>query len=137
RADSWRVPYQAYENVLQRALAGSKVLELDAMLVQPPQKFGDARALALGVEGVCQLQAIAGQRQRISGQVRGYAGKRSLQLERQLLLAKFLHQRDLVLDEDDLPTIDDPDAIGHFLGLLDIVGRQNDGDSIVAQATHH
>src|SRR5690606_1286173 len=136
-ADSWRVPYQAYKNILQRALAGAQVLELDAVLVQPSQKLSYPRALALGVEGVYQLEAIVGQRQWVSGQIRGNPRERTLQLQRKLLLAKLAHQRDLVLDEDDFTTIDDPDAIGHFFGLLDIVGRQNDGDPVVAQASHH
>ena len=62
--------------------------------------------------------------------------ERLLQLQRQLLLAELAHQLGLVLDQDDLALVDDADAVGHLLGLLDVVGGQDDGDAAVAQRAH-
>ena len=42
-------------------------------------------------------------------------------------LPSLLHQPRLVLDQDDLALADDADALGHFLGLLDVVRGQDDG----------
>ena len=50
-----------------------------------------------------------------------------VQMQRQLLLAELAHQLGLVLDQDDLAVVDHADAVGHFLGLVDVVGGQDDG----------
>ena len=47
-------------------------------------------------------------------------------LQRQLLLAELAHQLGLVLDQDDLALADDADAVGHLLGLVDVVRGQDD-----------
>ena len=58
-------------------------------------------------------------------------------MQLQLLLAELLHQVGLVLDQDDLALVDDADAVGHLLGLLDVVRGQDDGDAGGAQRAHH
>ena len=42
----------------------------------------------------------------------------------------FLHHHDLAL-------VDHPDAVGHFLGLFDVVSGEDNGDALFAQATNH
>ena len=64
-------------------------------------------------------------------------GERALQVQRQLLLAELLHQDVLVLDQDDLALADHPDPVGHLLGLLDVMGGQDDGDAVLAQRADH
>ena len=59
-----------------------------------------------------------------------------MQLQRQLLLAELAHQLGLVLDQDDLALADDADAVGHLLGLVDVVRGQDDGHAAVAQRAH-
>ena len=51
-------------------------------------------------------------------------------------LAELLHQRGLLLDQDQLALVDDADAVGHLLGLLDVVGGEDDGDAALAQPAH-
>ena len=66
----------------------------------------------------------------------GIDGHRLLQVQRQLLLAELLHQLGLLLDHDQLALVDHADAVGHLLGLVDVVGGQDDGDAAFAQAPH-
>ena len=58
---------------------------------------------------------------------------RLLQRNQHLALAELLHQRGLFLDQDDPALVDHADAVGHFLGLLDIMGGQDDRRALVAQ----
>ena len=53
------------------------------------------------------------------------------------LLAELLHQAGLVLDQDDLALVDDADAVGHLLGLFDVMRGQDDGDAFGLQRPHH
>ena len=50
--------HQADEDVLQRALAGLQVLEVDAVLGQVLEQLGDAGVLVLGVESEHQGMTI-------------------------------------------------------------------------------
>ena len=90
----------------------------------------------LRVVGEDELASAVGKLQRIGGERLGDRVERALQLERQLLLAELAHQRRLVLDQDELALVDDADAVGHLLGLLDVVGGQDDGDAVVAHRAH-
>ena len=56
-----------------------------------------------------------------------------LQHQRQLLLAELVHERSLVLDQDDFALVDHADSIGHLLGLFNVMRRENDGDAGGAQ----
>ena len=58
-------------------------------------------------------------------------------MQAQLLLAELFHQRGLVIHHHQLALVDHADAVGHLLGLLDVMGGENDGDAIGAQAPHH
>jgi hypothetical protein len=58
-------------------------------------------------------------------------------IERQCLAPQLLDQRVLLFDEDQLAARDDADAVGHFFGLFDIMGGQNDRHPALAQAPHH
>ena len=60
-----------------------------------------------------------------------------LQLERQHLLAELAHELGLLLDQDDLPLADHADALGHQLGLLDVMRGQDDGHARIAQEADH
>ena len=44
------------------------------------------------------------------------------------------HQRLLLLHQQYLPVVDDADAVGDLLSLLDVMRRQDDGDAGGAQA---
>src|SRR5690606_40651040 len=60
-----------------------------------------------------------------------------LQDQGQLLLAELVHQHVLVFHQNDLALADHADAVGHLLGLLDVVGGEDDGHPTLAQAAHH
>ena len=64
----------------------------------------------------------------------GMRSQRRLQLQGQLLLAELAHQHVLVLDHDQLALADHADAVGHLLGLLDVVRGQDDGDAAARAA---
>ena len=105
---------------------------------QVAEQRGDAGALALRVVGVDELAAVVGERP--GGAAASAVGNRrraALQLQRQLLLAELAHQLGLLLDQDQLALVDDADAVGHLLGLLDVVRGEDDGDAAVAQRAHH
>src|SRR5687768_10939914 len=50
-----------HEDLLQRALAGMQILEVDAQLAQALQQRGDSGFLGLRVEGIDQRMAFVGQ----------------------------------------------------------------------------
>ena len=52
-----------------------------------------------------------------------------MQVERELFLAELAHQLVLFFDQDELALVDDADPVGHFLRLLDVVRREDDGDA--------
>ena len=107
------------------------------MLGQITQQFGDAGVLVLGVEGEHQGMALIGQLQTIARQLGRHAGQRLLQVQGQLLLAQLVHQHLLVFHQNDPAFADHPDTVGHLLGLLDVVGGQNDGHAALTQTPHH
>ena len=88
------------------------------------------------VEGVLQLVALRLERQRPAGERGRQLRHRLLQVERQLSLAELLHQLGLLLDDDQLPLVDDADPVGHLLRLVDVVRGQDDGDAAGAQPPH-
>ena len=47
-----------------------------------------------------------------------------------------MQQLGLVPHQDELALVDHPDAVGHLLGFLDVVSRQNDGHPFAAQTAH-
>src|SRR5262245_10302757 len=59
-----------------------------------------------------------------------------VQMHRELLLPELAHQLGLVLDQDDLAVIDHADAVGHVLGLFDVVRGEDDGHARRAQGAH-
>src|SRR5471030_1621614 len=48
-----------------------------------------------------------------------------------------MHQHRFVLHQDQLALADHPDAVGHMLGLLDVVRGEDDGYAACAQSAHH
>ncbi len=125
-----RLPHQADEDVLQRALAGLQVLEVDARLAEPAQQRRRCRCARPGRRRCrparCRRPTAPADQ---SASAAGMACQRALQVQGQLLLAELLHQRGLLLDQDQLALVDHADAVGHLLGLLDVVGGQDDGDA--------
>jgi len=57
-------------------------------------------------------------------------------MEDQLALAELLHQRVLLLDEDELAFVDDADAVRHLFRFFDVVRREDDRDAILAKGLH-
>src|SRR5204863_8650812 len=112
RSHGWRerslvLPQQADEDIFQRALRRLQILEPDSCLVQIVEQRGDAGALALRVVRVDQLAAVAGKPQMMAGKLGGYRVQRIVQLQSQLLPTELAHQLGLVLDQYDLPLVDD------------------------------
>ena len=58
------------------------------------------------------------------------------QVQGQELLAELPHQHRLLLHHDELAFVHYTDAIGHLLGLIEIMRRQDDGDAGRAQGAH-
>ncbi len=54
-------------------------------------------------------------------------------MQRHLFLAELFHERGFLLDQDQFPLVDYADAVGHFLGFIDVVRGQDDGHAAVAQ----
>jgi hypothetical protein len=59
-----------------------------------------------------------------------------VQFDRHLLAAHPGHQCGLVLHQEDAPLVDDADPVGHRLGLLEVMGRQDDGDAVGLELPH-
>ena len=116
-----------------------QVLEVDAELARAAAA-GSAMpvSLALRVEGVDQLAAVGG-RARAAGR-RAPPGSPSsgcCSCSVSCFLPSLRISTCLVLDQDELALVDHADAVGHLLGLLDVVRGQDDGDAALAQRAHH
>src|SRR5262249_41710318 len=133
RKGSSTIPQEPDEDLLERALVGVEVLELDPRLGDILEKLGDAGVISLGVIGEDELAAAIGDIEAVGAEPRGYGPDRLGELERELLLAELAHELVLVLDQNELALRDDPDAVGHLLRFLDVVGRQDDRDAALAQ----
>src|SRR5687768_18183982 len=120
---------EADEDVLERAFAAAQVLEADAEVAHPGQQGRDAVALGIGVERIDELVPVAGDLEVPVRQSAWNAVEAFVEGQGQLPLAELLHQLDLFLDEDQLAPADHPDAVGHLLRFLDIMGGEDDGDS--------
>src|ERR1700675_1235038 len=134
-AGSCPLAHQTDENILQRALLGLQILDHDRQLAQALEQLGNIDA----VRAVCRVYKIhaLGLEFEIPGtQFGGDSIERCLQMQGQLLLAEFFHQFLLVLDQHQCAFVDDADSVGHFLGLLDVMGGQDDGDAFGAQAAY-
>src|SRR5688500_7390372 len=51
------------------------------------------------------------------------------EVQRELLLAELPHEDGFLLHHDQLALVDDADAVGHLLGLVDVMRGENDGDA--------
>ena len=81
-----------------------------------------------------QRQSVLGEGQRPVGQVR--AGSPPAVRSRPIVtasLAEPAHQRVFSSTRMMSPLIDHPDPVGHVLGLLDVMGGEDDGDALFAQ----
>ncbi len=114
-----------------------QVANAHAGLAQLAEQRGDAGALGSRVVVVDQLMAVAADRE-IEG---GEAGRNGVEpiddLQDEALLAELAHQLGFLLDQDHLAFVDDADAVGHLLGLFDVVRGEDDGDAGCAQRAHH
>ena len=91
---------------------------------------GAAPSPPLRVEGVLQLVAAGLERQRPAGQRRRAAPSAApAGCSVSCRLPSFCISVGLLLDQDQLALGDDADAVGHLLGLVDVVGGQDDGDA--------
>ena len=114
-------------------MRGVEVLEHDAGAGKVGEEAGDAGPRTLCVVGIDQLAAAIGERQMMAVELGRNDGERVMQLEGELLLAELVHQLVLVLDEDQLALVDHADAIGHVLGLVDVMRGEDDGHAGIAQ----
>jgi len=106
-------------------------------LRRSPSRLVMPVALAPRVVIIGELAAVFRQHQAI-GRERGRDGlELVLQMQRQALLAELLHQVGLVLHQDDFALVDDADAVGHLLGLFDVMRGEDDGNAGGAQLPHH
>ena len=117
--------------------AGSARPEHEAGGREVAQQRGDAGALRRGVVGVLEARAVVDARRACSAASdSGIVVDRALQLDRHVLAAHAAHQRRLLLDEQDAAAVDHRDAVGHRLGLLDVVGGEDDRRAAGAQVAH-
>ena len=84
-------------------------------------------ASVLGIVGVGQLAAVAREleaiaRERLAARRRADAAGAAMSC----FLPSLCISSDLFLDQHELALVDDPDTVGHLLGLLDVVRRQDD-----------
>src|ERR1044071_3208883 len=93
--------HQVHENVLERALFGAQVLEVDAELVELSQQARDAGAVRLRVEGVDEIVAVGGQLELPPRELRGHAFERVLQMQSELLAAELAHENALLFHQHD------------------------------------
>src|SRR5690606_8181919 len=119
---------------LQRALLRLEIAEAYVFRLERLEEPGYAGPLALRVVDIGELMAVPRKLQRETGEALRNTLERLLEMQRHLLLAELLHQRRLFLDQDEAALVDDRDPVGHLLGLLDVVGGQDDGDAGIAQA---
>ena len=102
------------------------------------EKRRHAGALGLGVEFVGQSSCPSSLSSSFqSDSSAGIAVERLGELEVEDLPAELLHQLGLLLDQDQLALVDDADPVGHLLGFLDVVGGEDDGRAVLAQAADH
>jgi hypothetical protein len=113
-----------------------QVAHADPGLGEIGEERGDAAAPGLGVVGVDELVALRRQLEPVGGEPVGHRRERRLQLQGQSLLAELAHELGLVLDQDQLALVDHADPVGHLLGLLDVVGGQDDGDAGRSERAH-
>jgi hypothetical protein len=124
---------QAHEDVLERALRRMQIAKTDAGRAERGDQLRDARVVALRVVGVDERGAVGRAFEPERRQLGRHRRERLLQLHGQLLLAELAHQFVLVFDEHELAAENDADAVGHFLGFLDVVGGQQDRHAAFAQ----
>src|SRR5205814_5686101 len=125
--------HETDEDVFERALRRLEILENDSGVAQPVEQSHDAGSLAFRIVRIRQLGAAVCELKVIRAEWRRKLRQRLLQLQRQPLLAKLLHQLDLVLHEDDRASADHADSVGHLFGLVDVMRRQDDRHSGVSQ----
>src|SRR5271166_2301134 len=70
RGDSWLLPHEADEDILQRTLRRVQILEPDPGATDVVEQTGDPGALVLLVIGVNQLAAVVRQCQPVAGERR-------------------------------------------------------------------
>jgi hypothetical protein len=86
---------------------------------------------ALRVEGEDQRMTVVHQLERATRPASaGHALERLLQLEAQLLGAQLSMSVRLSSTRISFALVDDADAVGHLLGLLDVVRGEDDGDAL-------
>src|SRR5688572_4329304 len=110
---------QAHEDLLERALASAEVAIVDAELLEAAEQRRDAGLFARGIEIELQLMAVLVERKLPLAELLRNFRERLLERQGELSLAQLLHQRRLLLHDDQLAMVDDSDAVGHLLGLVD------------------
>src|SRR5215472_12699760 len=91
-SSSFAFAHQAQENILEGALSGVEVLELDSKLAQALQQHGNLRMLLIGAVGVFQFVSRAVERQAPVLQFAWNCHERLWQNQRELLLTELFHQ---------------------------------------------
>ena len=112
---------------------GVQILEIDADLAEPAQKRRHAGVLGRRIEAVGKPPAVVLEFERPAGEFLGQRRQRLVQRQRQAPFAELAHQRRFIVDQHDPAVVDDADPVRHLLGLLDVMGGQDDGDALGAQ----
>src|SRR5919198_356700 len=120
------------EHIVERGLVKLELLDLHVLGVERAHDPGE-----IGLAGAEADGDALGRRARIAeapedrGRARVVRGIDRDRLDRRL--------RDLGLERgrgalgDDVPVVDDPDAVGEHVGLLEVLRRQEDGDALLAR----
>ena len=108
----------------------------DAARRQIAQKARDAGPFGPRVVFEGQPPPVIRQGQPAPGQIVGDRRQRLIQIDRQGLFAEIAHQVGGGLHQQQAALGDDADAVGHLLGLFQIMGGQDDRHALAAQIAH-
>src|SRR5215469_729896 len=95
RARSCALSHQVDKNVLQRALAGVQILDVDVELAQPPQQSRNARLAPVRIEGEYHGMSGIRQLERVLAESCRDGAERLLQVQNELALAQLAHEQGL------------------------------------------
>ena len=121
----------------RRAVVRPDAFSADARRVQLPHEVGDPANGRPRVVAVGQRRPARGHAELEAVQAGGQGGRPLLQRDDELRRAELVHQRGLLLHQQDAADINDADAVGHLLGFLDVVRGQEDSHARLAQAADH
>ena len=112
-----------------------QIADRDAELADPLEQRGNVEG-AVSVERAHEVLSSVLELESPCRELVGHAAHRRFEMQGELLFAESLHQRLFLLDQNERALVDHPDPVGHLLGLLDVMSRQDDRDAARLEAAH-